>query len=154
MWLNAYVVERDAAAMHVGDSVVARVPAASEDIFTGKVTRVGSVLDPNTHRLLARAVIADPDHKLRAGMIATFMITTDRPVVSPSIPKSGVVREGDGSMTVWVQKDETHFVQRVVKIGIQQDGVDQVLDGLQAGESVIVDGALFVDNILNAGPTD
>jgi cobalt-zinc-cadmium efflux system membrane fusion protein len=154
MWLNAYVVENDALVMRPGQQVIAKVAAAEEESFNGKVTRVGGAVDPNTHRLLVRSVIDDPKHKLRAGMIATFEITLDTPTRSPSLPAAGVVREGDGTMTAWAQKDATHFVQRVVKLGIQQDGEIQVLDGLQEGEAVIVEGAVFVDNILNAPPSD
>lgn len=154
MWLNAYVTEGDASEISVGQSVVARVPAASAEPIQTKVSRVGLNLDPNAHRLLARAELANRDHDLRAGMIATFEIGVGEPISSPSIPTAGIVRQGDGSMVAWVRKDETHFQQRPVKLGIQQDGVYQVLDGLAAGESVIVDGAIFIDNILNAGPTD
>jgi len=57
-------------------------------------------------------------------------------------------------MTVWIAKSSTHFEQRVVTIGIRQDGYAQVLGGLAPGEQVIVDGAIFMDNILNAGPSD
>ncbi len=154
MWLNSYVIESDAPFMRVGEDVVAKIPAAGEEPFIGKVIRVGGGLDPNTHRLLVRAALADPEHKLRANMIATYSITVDKPLNAISIPATGVVREGDGSMTVWVQKDATHYTQRVVKLGVQQDGVDQIVDGLKEGEAVIVDGAIFVDNLLNAGPSD
>ncbi len=154
MWLNAYVAESDAPAINVGEAVVAKIPAASDVPFEGKLTRVGGALDPNTHRLLARAQIDDPSHKLRAGMTATFEITADRSIRSLSVPAAGVVREGDGSMVVWVAKDDTHFSQRLIKAGLLQDGDVQILDGLQDGETVIVDGAIFVDNILNASPSD
>ncbi len=154
MWLNAYVVESDALAMRVGDAVAAKIASASDMVFTGKVTRVGSTIDASTRRLLVRSVIDDPDHKLRAGMIATFEITTGKPVHSPSIPSSGVVRQGDGTMTAWVRQDAARFVQRVVKLGILQNGEDQILEGLQEGEPAIVEGAVFVDNILNAPPSD
>jgi membrane fusion protein, heavy metal efflux system len=154
MWLNAYVVESDAPIMRPGQRVAAKIAAASTEAFDGEVTRVGGAVDPGTHRLLVRSVIDDPQHKLRAGMIATFEITLDTPKRSPSIPAAGVVREGDGTMTAWAQKDENHFVQRVVKLGVLQEGELQILDGLQAGEPVIVEGAVFVDNILNAPPSD
>ncbi len=154
MWLNSYVIESDALVMRDGEDVLASVPTASNTPFTGKVTCVGGAVDPDTHRLLVRAVINDPDHKLRAGMVATFEITIDKPVNALSIPADGVVREGDGTMTAWVRKDATHFEQRVVKIGTLQGGFDQVLDGLKEGETVIVEGAVFVDNILNAPPSD
>ncbi len=154
MWLNAFVVEADAPAISIGDAVVARVPSASEAPFTAKVSRVTLSVDPVTHRQLVRMEIGNKARKLRAGMMATFEITVAQPALSPSIPAGGVVREGDGSMTAWVRQDETHFAQRVIKLGVQQDGQDQILAGLKDGDPVIVDGAVFVDNMLNAGPSD
>jgi cobalt-zinc-cadmium efflux system membrane fusion protein len=154
MWLNAYVAESDAPPMAVGQAVLARVAAYPDTDFAGKVTWVGQTLDPATHRMLVRSQIKDPNRLLRAGMLATFTITTEHPEQSVGIPVNGVVRMGDGTMTVWIAKSSTHFEQRVVTIGIRQDGYAQVLSGLAPGEQVIVDGAIFMDNILNAGPSD
>jgi cobalt-zinc-cadmium efflux system membrane fusion protein len=75
-------------------------------------------------------------------------------VTGTAVPVNSVVREGDGTMTVWVTTDRHHFTQRVVQIGLQSDGYDQILDGLKQGELVITDGAVFVDNMLTASPTD
>jgi membrane fusion protein, heavy metal efflux system len=154
MWLNAYVTETDASEIRVGDAVVARVPATANTPIETKVIRVGLNVDPNVRRLLARADADNGGHGLRAGMLATFAITLGEPVSAPSIPAAGLVRQGDGSMAAYIQKDETHFEQRLVKVGILQDGAYQILDGLKAGDPVVVDGAIFVDNILNAGPSD
>ena len=81
-------------------------------------------------------------------MFATFIIRTGEGVKSPAVAEGGVVREGDGTMTVWVTTDGHRFTQRTVKIGLQQDGFWQILDGLEAGERVATDGALFLDNAL------
>jgi cobalt-zinc-cadmium efflux system membrane fusion protein len=64
---------------------------------------------------------------------------------------NGVVREGDGTMSVWVTNDGRQFTRRTVKIGLQQADYDQVLDGLQAGETVAIDGAIFLSNIAFGG---
>jgi cobalt-zinc-cadmium efflux system membrane fusion protein len=61
------------------------------------------------------------------------------------------VREGDGTMTVWTTRDNRHFVQRAVTTGIRQDGWVQILDGLQPGETVVTDGAVFLSNKLMLG---
>ncbi len=61
---------------------------------------------------------------------------------SPAIPVDGVVREGDGTMTVWVTADRRRFTRRTVKIGEQRDGYRQILDGVQVGELVATEGAL------------
>ena len=65
-----------------------------------------------------------------------------------------MVREGDGTMSVWVVGSDPHvFTHRSVNIGLQQDGYDQILDGVSAGETVAVSGAIFLSNILYGGAT-
>jgi cobalt-zinc-cadmium efflux system membrane fusion protein len=58
------------------------------------------------------------------------------------------VREGDGTMTAWVTADRRRFTQRVVKTAKERDGYRQILDGVQAGELVATEGALFLSNAL------
>jgi membrane fusion protein, heavy metal efflux system len=152
MWMIANVIETDAPSYRVGQEVQVRVPAYPDKVFEGHVTTVGSMIDPNTHRQLVRSEIADPDHLLRAGMFANFLIRLTDPVQSAAVPVDAVVREGDGTMTVWVTADRRRFTQRIVTIGIrQQDGYSQVLSGLQANELVVTDGAVFLSNKLLLG---
>jgi membrane fusion protein, heavy metal efflux system len=152
MWMVANVIETDAPSYHVGQEVQVRVPAYPGSIFEGHVTTVGSMIDPTTHRQLVRSEIADPDHLLRAGMFASFVIRLSDPMQSAAVPIDAVVREGDGTMTVWVTTDRRRFTQRIVTIGIQQqDGFSQVLSGLRANEQVVTDGAIFLGNKLSLG---
>ena len=51
--------------------------------------------------MFVRSEIADPNYDLRAGMFATFVITLAPPKKALAVPQDAVVREGDGSMTVW-----------------------------------------------------
>jgi cobalt-zinc-cadmium efflux system membrane fusion protein len=152
MWMIANVIETDAPSYRVGQLVSVRVPAYPDRVFKGHVTTVGSIIDPNTHRQLVRSEIADPDHLLRAGMFASFLIRLAEPVQSVAVPVDGVVREGDGTMTVWVTTDRHRFTKRTVSIGIQQqNGWSQIVAGLQAGELVVTDGAVFLSNKLSLG---
>jgi cobalt-zinc-cadmium efflux system membrane fusion protein len=59
-----------------------------------------------------------------------------------------VVREGDGTMTIWVTADRRRFVRRTVKPGEQHDGYRQILEGVRPGELVATEGALFLSNAL------
>jgi membrane fusion protein, heavy metal efflux system len=68
------------------------------------------------------------------------------------VPQDGVVREGDGTMTVWVTEDRRKFIKRIVKTGLVRDGFTEILDGLKPGELVATDGSLFIANqFTNAG---
>ena len=154
MWMIANVIETDAPAYKVGQPVEATVPAYPDKVFKGHVTTVGSIIDPNTHRQLVRAEIEDPEHLLRSGMYASFVIRVADAAHALAVPEAGVVREGDGTMTVWTTRDNRHFVKRTVTIGIRQDGWVQILGGLQPGETVVTDGAVFLSNKLLLGDAE
>ena len=153
-WMVANVIESDSPLFHVGQPVTARVMAYSGRTFDGKVSRLGATVDPNTHRLMVRCDIADPKDALRPGMLATFNIQVQDPVESIAIPMNGVNRNGDGTFAAWVTTDRKKFAQRIVTLGLQQDGQYQVLDGLQRGDLAVTDGAVFISNILYAPPSD
>jgi membrane fusion protein, heavy metal efflux system len=151
MWMLAQVVESDSPLFHVGQDVKVKVMAYPGKVFEGKVSTIGAGVDPNTHRLLIRSEIRDPKHELRPGMFATFVIRTGDSVNAPAVPLDGVVREGDGTMTVWVTTDRKTFTQRSVKLGLQQEGYHQIIDGVQPGDLVATEGALYLSNALRNG---
>jgi len=153
-WMVANVTESDSPLFHAGQPLQAAVMAYPGRVFEGKISRLGTSVDPNTHRVLVRCDIADPQDELRPGMLATFAIEVHDPVESVAIPMNGVVRNGDGTMAAWVTTDRHRFLQRIVKLGLQKDGQYQVLAGLEPGELAVTDGAIFIDNILNAPPSD
>ena len=154
MWMLGNVPEIDSSAIKVGQDVKVSVMAYPDHVFEGKITTVAATVDPTVHTLLVRSEVRDPAHELLPGMFANFVISTGAPVTATAVPVDAVVREGDGTMTVWVTTDRHTFTQRVVKIGLQHDGYDQILDGLKQGELVVTDGAVFLDNMLTASPTD
>jgi membrane fusion protein, heavy metal efflux system len=146
MWMLANVVESDAPLFRVGQPIQVRVAAYPNRAFDGAITVLGAQIDPATRRLWVRSEIKDPDSLLRAGMFANFTISISAPIQATAVPNSAVVREGDGSMSVWVTTDRKRFEKRAVKIGLQQDGMTQILEGLEPGELVVTEGAVFVSN--------
>jgi cobalt-zinc-cadmium efflux system membrane fusion protein len=148
MWMLANVTENDSPAFKIGQQVKVHVDAFPGHTYEGTVTTVGSTVDPSTRRVLVRSEIKDPQHELRSGMFANFVIDVGAPVRSPAVPVDGVVREGDGTMTAWVTADRRRFTQRVVKVAKERDGYWQILNGVQTGELVATEGALFLSNAL------
>lgn len=162
-FLVANVHENDSPLIHVGQPIKAKMMAYPDRTFTGKVAALGvtayddggnPAIDPNTHRIAVRCEVADPKNELYPGMLATVVIEVGEPQESVAVPKNSVVREGDSTMTVWVTTDRRHFEKRTVKVGLQQDGYDQILDGLNSGELVATDNAVFLSNMNNDTPND
>jgi cobalt-zinc-cadmium efflux system membrane fusion protein len=150
MWLIANVAEIDIPLVKVGQEVAVQVMAYPSEEFRARITYVGASVDPAIHRLTVRAEISNPDGRLKPDMFASFRILTGAPTRSSSVPAGAIVREGDGTMTAWVTADGRRLVRRTVKVGLQQDGFAQILEGLQAGELVAAESALFVGNIITS----
>jgi membrane fusion protein, heavy metal efflux system len=148
IWLNASVAESDMPLVHIGQQIRAAVMAFPGRTFDGEISTVGATVDPQLHRGLIRAEIEDPRHELLPGMFASFVIITGAPVSGLAVPVEGVVREGDGSMTVWLTTDRHHFTRRTVKVGLQHAGYRQILEGVRPGEQIVTKGAVFLDNFL------
>jgi membrane fusion protein, heavy metal efflux system len=153
-WMVANVIESDSPLYRPGQPIRATVMAYPGRSFEGTISRLGRSLDPNTHRIVVRCEISDPKDELIAGMLASFAIQVRDPVKSLAIPVNGVVRNGDGSFAAWITTDRRRFTQRIVRLGEPLDGQYPVVGGLQRGELVITDGAVFVSNILYAPATD
>jgi membrane fusion protein, heavy metal efflux system len=153
-WVLAGVAESDIPYVRAGQPVSVTVVAWPGRVFAGTVTRIYSTVDPDTHRVTIRASLADPRRELRPGMLASVAIRTAAPLEAVSLPATAVVREGDGSMVVWVTTDRQRFSQRTLKLGLQSDGDYQVLAGVTRGELAVTEGGVFLSNMLHAPPSD
>jgi cobalt-zinc-cadmium efflux system membrane fusion protein len=153
-WLLANVIESDVPIVRTGQPVEAKVAAFPERVFKGKVSKVYGTVDPSTHRMAIRCEIEDPKEELRPGMLAQAIIRAEDAIKATAIPAEGVARESDGTMTAWLTTDRRRFVQKVVKTGARRDGRVQILEGLKPGELAVTDGAVFLNNMLNAPPSD
>lgn len=153
-WMLANVPESESGAYQLGQPVKVQVLAFPNRVFTGNVSKIYEMVDPNTHRVTIRSEITDPKDELRPGMLANFVIRVKGPVEFTSIPANGVVREPDGTMGAWVTTDRHRFTERIIKVGLRNGGRVQVIDGLQRGELVVSDGAVFLSNMLEAPPSD
>ena len=150
----ANVAESDTPLLHMGQPVTVKVMAYPDRAFEGKISKIYAVIDPSVHRTKIRAAVADPGNMLRPGMLASVMIQVQGPVKAVALPFNGVVREGDGTMRVWVTTDRHHFEQKTVKLGLQNDGWYQITSGLRPGELVVTEGGIFLSNMLQAPPAD
>jgi membrane fusion protein, heavy metal efflux system len=145
VWLVANVREEDSPLVHRGDSVEVHVLAFPKRVFTARVTHVAPTIDANTHRLSVRAELDNPDGALKPEMFASFRIITGPAAASLAIPIGALVYEGS-DVHVWVANPADKTIQeREIRLGVIQDGMAQVLDGLQPGDQVVTSGSLFID---------
>jgi cobalt-zinc-cadmium efflux system membrane fusion protein len=145
VWLVGNAREEDAPLLEKGDPVEVSVLAYPGRIFKAKLAYVSAAIDPNTHRLPVRAEVENPNGELKPEMLANFRIITGEDAAAPAVPATAVVYEGT-SAHIWVDDPkEKKLGIRQVKLGRVKSGLVEVVDGLKAGESVVVSGAVFID---------
>ena len=138
VWIDANVFEKDLARVRLGQQVTVRVPALPEAIYSGRVTLINSVLDPETRTIKVRTEVANPDSRLKPDMFANVQIVTDLNRTAISIPQTAVLN--DGGKTIVFVATGNGYEKREVHTGIQEGDRLEIVEGLRAGEKVVVKG--------------
>ena len=138
VWIDANVFEKDLERVRRGQEVKVSVPAFPGVTFSGRVILVSSVVDPETRSVKVRTEVANADGRLKPDMFANVQIITDLHRTAISIPQSAVLDDG-GKSVVFVSEG-SGYVKRGVNLGIQGNGRVEIIEGLQAGDKVVVKG--------------
>jgi cobalt-zinc-cadmium efflux system membrane fusion protein len=138
VWIDANVFEKDLERVKFGQEVKVSVPAFPEATFSGRVILVSSVVDPETRSVKVRTEVPNRDRKLKPDMFANVEIITDVHRTAISIPQSALLN--DGGQTVVFVAAGSGYEKRKVTAGIQSSDRVEILDGLQAGDKVVVKG--------------
>jgi len=135
-----HLTERDSARVSVGDRVDVRVTPYPEEVFHATVHVVSPRIDAATRTLRVKALVENPERKLRPGLFARADLGVAVREHVPMIPEQAVLQRSDGSV-VFVVRDGNRAERRQVHLGVFRDGLAEVVDGVAVGEQVIVRGS-------------
>ncbi|MBA4254787.1 MAG: efflux transporter periplasmic adaptor subunit [Polaromonas sp.] len=105
----------------------------------GKLLFSDLTVDATTGQVTLRAEVPNPGGRLLPGLYVRVRLAQAQAAKAISLPQQAVTRSPKGD-SVMVVDAEGKVAPRPVKLGNQQGGRWVVLDGLQAGEQVMVDG--------------
>jgi cobalt-zinc-cadmium efflux system membrane fusion protein len=138
VWIDANVFEKDLERVRRGQEVKVTVPAFPGTTFSGRVILISSVVDPDTRGVKVRTEVPNPDGRLKPDMFANVEIITDSHRTAISIPQAAVL-DDNGKKIVFVMTGNG-YEKRTVTVGIQSNDRVEILDGLQAGDKVVIKG--------------
>ncbi len=123
-----------------GQTIRATSASFPEQIFEGKVSAIGSRVDPLTRAVPVRAEVPNPDARLHPGMLLSVRLL-QAPRETLVVPEIAVVQVGTQAHVFRI--DENDVVHQVtVVLGARRRGEVEVQSGLTAGDRIVVDGTV------------
>jgi cobalt-zinc-cadmium efflux system membrane fusion protein len=150
LWAIAEVKERDIGAVKVGQDASFSVLAYPGETFHGKIVRIGNEVETESRTVEARIEVNNADGRLKPGMFADVEIVTTVLADVMVIPDSTLQTDEDNQI-VFVALDGNKFQKRAVKLGMEQRGHAQVLEGLKVGEEIVTEGSFILKSELLKG---
>jgi membrane fusion protein, heavy metal efflux system len=144
VWVMANVFESDLGAVQRGETAFISTDAAP-DTLPGRVDYVADLVDPATKATAVRVVVPNRNRLLRRDMLVRVTIRTLRPRTGIMVPVVAVLRDDENLPFVYVAAAGGAFDRRRVDLGGRVGDRYEVASGLKAGESVVTDGALFLN---------
>jgi Cu(I)/Ag(I) efflux system membrane fusion protein len=145
VWLVADVAERDLGLVKPGQAATLRIVAYPDKAFAGKVVFIQPALDPDTRTARVRVELRNSGGLLKPAMYADAEFSTGHPRGKAlAVPESAVLDSG-ARQAVLVQRSPGLFEPREVKLGMRADGYAEVLEGVKAGEEVVVRANFLID---------
>lgn len=146
IWLEAAVPEKQIAGIKRGMSVEANFAAFSQKV-TGKVIDILPTLDTTSRTIKVRIELPNPSGQLKPGMFASVNIINN-PQSSLVVPEQAVIRTGTRNVVI-VGREQGRFEPVVVQLGQSDGNKIAVLQGLKAGQRVVISGQFLIDSEAN-----
>jgi len=136
--IRSSLSERDVVRVSPGMTVDVFVPALADQRFEGRVSAVGPRSDPATRSFPVEIRIPNAEGRLLSGMAARSSIRVEDREGSLVIPAGAVVEQYGEPIVFTVEENLAR--RRPVKLGLRSDDRVEVLEGLSAGDRLVVQG--------------
>jgi len=145
VWLLAEVFERQTEWVEVGQPAEVSLSYIPGRVWEGEVEYIYPTLDPKTRTLKVRLRFDNPGEKLKPNMYANVKIFGGATEDTIVIPLEALIRTGREERVI-IALGEGRFEARTVKAGIESGEFVEILEGLEANESVVTSGQFLIDS--------
>jgi membrane fusion protein, heavy metal efflux system len=147
VWMLASVRQEQVHQLRTGQRVAVSVPGLSGPGFVGTITNLGQELDPQTRTMPVRITLTNPQLQLKPEMLASADLPAGDTVTRVVVP-GDAVQQVNGQDVVFVKTAADRFAVRPIQVGVTSSGHTPVLEGLKAGEEIVVNGSFVLKSHL------
>jgi membrane fusion protein (multidrug efflux system) len=161
LYLDFFLPEQNLPLLKVGQTVLTQVSAYPDETFEAQIVAINPKVESNTRNVQIRASLDNPNGKLLPGMFAGLAVLYGEPADAVVVTETAVTFTlyGNSVFVVTPRLDEEGkplldaegqpqliASRRAVSTGERRDGLVQVREGLQAGEQVVSNGQLKLND--------
>lgn len=132
------IPERYLEAVERGSPVTVRVGSLPDERFRGSVSFISPIVQPESRTLALKAVIPNPETRLRAGQFADVELALRQRQDAVLLPETAIVPRSGQNFVFLVQSDTAR--RREVSIGERRWGLVEIARGVSAGDTVVIAG--------------
>jgi cobalt-zinc-cadmium efflux system membrane fusion protein len=148
VWIVCDVYESDMASVRLDDPVDIKLSAFPGRMFKGKVSNVGSILDPNIRSAKVRIEVVNPGMIMRPGMFATATLYSLDKKMYTAVPASAILHLHDRDW-VFVPMQGKYRRSEVVSGSQLPNNMQEIISGLQPGTQVVANAVVMQNAIDN-----
>lgn len=146
VWVMVALYEYQIPFIEVGQQADMTLTYIPGQVFKGKVAYIYPFLNPETRQLKVRLEFDNPDLFLKPGMYANVELRSTLARDGLLVPREAVIDTGTRQVA-FVSLGGGRFEPRNVTVGVEAEGgMIEILDGLKAGEMVVVSGEFLLDS--------
>ncbi len=140
VWVEVNVFEKDLAKLAIPVDCEVKVEAYPGQIFKGRVTLLADVMDEATRTFQLRAEVRNHDFRLKPGMyVDVYLLPREKEKIL-AVPERAV-RHLENEESLFIQTGAESFLLRPVKLGRFFDGLVEIIEGLNEGETYVTEGS-------------
>jgi RND family efflux transporter MFP subunit len=141
------LADREIVQVRLGDAAQVRLDALPDATLRGKVTEVASAADAASGMFRIEVTLDTTDLPLKSGLVAKLTVVPSSASAGSRVyVPIGAIVEGDGRTARLFVLDKDRARRRDVEVAFIEGDTVALVGGVEAGEQVITDGALYLED--------
>src|SRR5580698_2410178 len=145
VWILCDVFENDLGEVHVGEKAEIRLNAYPDQVFTGIISNIGPILDPNIRTAKIRIEVHNPG-LMRPGMFVTATFHGQQKEKRAAVPATAILHLHDREW-VYIPKDNEFRRVEVVSGDMLPGGMQEIVKGIEPGQQVVANALEFQNTV-------
>jgi len=141
VWFAARAFENDLKYLKLGENVKVSINAYPDQIFTGKLSFIGSSLEKDTRSVPARITLNNYNNLLKIGLFGKALLNVDSIKQDKILIPDTCLLTINGKDGVFIQINDLTYEWKEIKLGGKQGNLISIEEGLKNGDKIVSSGA-------------